>query len=113
MEEFLARKRISIYLVLVCWGFSVAMMHPGFAMMLTGTLLLFLLFILRFIAHFEGQFMMKAAEADAAGNRDHASRSVFRRLATELGIAVALFTVATALLVAVVRHIPWLWYSTS
>jgi hypothetical protein len=111
MEEFVAKKRVSIYLVLICWGFAVAMMHPGFAMIVTGSLLLFLLFVLRFIAHFEGQYMLKAAEA-AHPAQPHLSRAVvFRHLGFELAITLAFFVVLTVALVTLASHVPWLWFS--
>lgn len=112
MEEFVARKRVSIYLVLICWGFAVSMMHPGFAMMVTGTILLFLLFALRFMAHFEGQFMLKSAEAHHGVNSVPAKAAVFRRLAIEAGVAIAIFTGLVVLLIELVRHVPWIWYAS-
>lgn len=113
MEEFLAKKRVSMYLVLICWAFAVSMEHPGFAMMVTGTMLLFLLFVLRFIAHFEGQYMLKSAEAEHPGTKGRANAVVYRHLAIEFGIAVAMFGGLVALLVVVVRHVPWLWFPGS
>jgi hypothetical protein len=113
MEEFLAKKRVSMYLVLICWAFAVSMQHPGFAMMVTGTILLFLLFVLRFIAHFEGQYMLKAAEAAHPGMRGRATATVYRHLAFEFGIALVMFLTLCLGLIIVVRHVPWLWFPTS
>ena len=120
MEELMAHKRVSIYLVLFCWGLAVAMMHPGFAMMVTGTLLLFMLFVLRFIAHFEGQYMLKEAEAKhGAHSRAVVYRHllfefvVYRHLLFELFVAFGLLFVFGMGLVMVVRHVPWLWFPSS
>lgn len=110
MEEFVARKRVSIYLVLICWGFAVAMMRPSFSTMIAGSLLLFMLFVLRFMAHFEGQYILKAAEAEHGALMARAT--VFKRLAIEAGIAVALFTGLVVLLIELVRHVPWIWYAS-
>lgn len=110
MEEFLARKRVSVYLVLICWAFAVSMQHPGFAMIVTGTLLLFLLFMLRFIAHFEGQFMLKDAEA-RHGQGVVARSAVYRHLGVEFAWALGMFIGLVVLLFLAVRHIPWLWFS--
>lgn len=113
MEEFIAKKRVSMYLVLICWGFAVSMEHPGFAMMVTGTMLLFLLFVLRFMAHFEGQYMLKAAEAANVGKQGRATRAVYGHLAFEFAIAVGMFLVLCTGLILVVRHVPWLWFPSS
>jgi hypothetical protein len=109
MEEFVARKRVSIYLVLICWGMAAAMGQPGIHLMIEGTILLFLLFLLRFIAHFEGQYMLKAAEA-AHESKIVARGAVFRHLAVEFAIAVGIFMIFATVLYLLVQHVPWLWF---
>lgn len=106
MEASLATKRISVYLVLLCWGFAVAMMHPSFATMVAGSLLLFMLFVLRLVSHFEGQYMLKAAEAKGKA-------SVYGHLALEAAIAAVIFVGCVLAMAFLIRHVPWLWVPTT
>lgn len=106
--EKLGRKRVSIYLVLLCWGLAAAMGQPGIHLMIEGTILLFGLFLLRFVAHFEGQYMLK--EAEAAHGPTVAHSVVYRHLAVELAIAVGIFLALVGLLILLVQHVPWLWF---
>lgn len=55
MEGYIAKKRVSMYLVLLCWAFAVAGMHPGLAMIFWAIFMLLALIILRFICHIEGE----------------------------------------------------------
>ena len=103
MEHFLGSKRLSVWILLLSLAFAASQMHPGFATMVTLSMLLVLLLLMRFAAHFEGQYMLKAAEA--AGHR-----SVTGPLARELAIGIAIGAFLMFLLVMAARHIPWLWF---
>jgi len=109
-EGSIARKRLSIYLVLFCWGLAVAMMHPGLSTMIAGTILLFFLCMLRWMAHFEGQYMMKAAEAEHPA---HAHTVIWRHLLVEGLIGIGIFGTGLLILGLLVRHIPWLWFPST
>ena len=104
MEEFFARKRVSIYLVLVCWAFAVAMMHPSFATMVAGSFLLVGLFLLRLFAHFEGQYAMKMVLLTHPGVAPKHTL-----IWKEAAIVLALSVGGVFILWFVVKHIPWMW----
>lgn len=111
MEEFVARKRVSIYLLFVAWAGSVAMMHPGFAMMVASVFQLIVLLTLRFIAHFEGQYMLKAAEAKYGAA--HAGGKVWRRLSIEAAVCIVACVVVVWILERMIHVAPWLWFLPS
>jgi hypothetical protein len=96
--DTLATKRLSIWLLLIIWGFSASMQHPGFAMMVTSSMILVLLLVMRAVCHFEGQYMERA-HLHPRG-----------RLVGELLIAGGIGAFFTLILVVLVRHVPWLWF---
>jgi|HubBroStandDraft_2_1064218.scaffolds.fasta_scaffold00063_32 hypothetical protein len=96
--DTLATKRLSIWLLLIIWGFSASMQHPGFAMMVTSAMILVLLLVMRAVCHFEGEYMARA-HLQPTG-----------RIIGEFLIAAGIGAAFTFLLVMVVRHVPWLWF---
>jgi len=105
MSNFLGAKRLSIWLLLLSLAFAASMMHPGFATMIALTMLLVLMLAMRFIAHFEGQYMLKEAEARG--------RTVRGPLARELAIGVGIAVVLIFGLFWITVHMPWFWFPSS
>lgn len=99
--DTLATKRISIWLLLISWGFSAAMGHPGFALMVTSSINLVILMMLRTVSHFEGEYIARAHQSPG--------KRIVKELLINCGIGLTLLF----LLVMLVRHVPLLWMSTS
>lgn len=96
----LATKRLSIWLVLISWGFAAATGTPGFHLMVTGAINLIILMMLRTVSHFEGEYMARTTLRPTG------------KIVVELIVIGAVGGCCLTVLIMLVRHVPWLWFPT-
>jgi hypothetical protein len=77
------------------------MQHPGFAMMVTSSINLCILMLLRTVSHFEGEYMVRSQSNPKQG------------IMKELLITGIIGGAFVFIMIEMVKHVPWLWFPTS